>query len=191
MRLAARHRVVQTGPMIRILFAALLALALSACGFHLRDAVSLPQELGPLRVVSKDRYSPLADSLAAALERAGAVPADAEMDKVATLLIISERWGNTPLSVDAFGRSQEYTLKHAVIFEMRAADDTILVPQQAIELTRDYISAPTRSIGTDGEREILGAELQREMVSAILRRIDIATRAAVPATVIATPPPAP
>ncbi|MNC98494.1 LPS-assembly lipoprotein LptE [compost metagenome] len=74
---------------------------------------------------------------------------------------------------------------------MRGADDTILVPQQAIELTRDYISAPTRSIGTDGEREILGAELQREMVSAILRRIDIATRAAVPATVIATPPPAP
>ncbi len=191
MRLAARHCVVQTGSMTRILFAALLALALSACGFHFRNAVSLPQGIGPLRVVSKDRYSPLADSLAGALERAGAVPADGTTDKVATLLIISERWGNTPLSVDAFGRSQEYTLRHAVIFEMRAADGTILVPQQAIELTRDYISAPTRSIGTDGEREILGAELQREMVSAILRRIDIATRASVPAADIATPPPTP
>ena len=191
MRLAARHRVVQTGPMIRILFAALLALALSACGFHFRNAVSLPQGLGPLRIVAKDRYSPLADSLAAALERAGAVPAGGTTDKVATLLIISERWGSTPLSVDAFGRSQEFTLRHAVIFEMRAADDTILVPQQAIELTRDYISAPTRSIGTDGEREILAAELQREMVSAILRRIDIATRASVPAADIATPPPTP
>ena len=191
MRLAARHHVVQTGPMTRILFAALLALALSACGFHFRNAVSLPQGIGPLRVVSKDRYSPLGDSLAAALERAGAVPAGGTTDKVATLLIISERWGNTPLSVDAFGRSQEYTLRHAVIFEMRAADGTILVPQQAIELTRDYISAPTRSIGTDGEREILAAELQREMVSAILRRIDIATRASVPAADIATPPPTP
>ena len=177
--------------MIRILLAALLALALSACGFHFRNAVSLPQGLGPLRIVAKDRYSPLADSLAAALERAGAVPAGGTTDKVATLLIISERWGSTPLSVDAFGRSQEFTLRHAVIFEMRAADDTILVPQQAIELTRDYISAPTRSIGTDGEREILAAELQREMVSAILRRIDIATRASVPAADIATPPPTP
>ena len=191
MRLAARHRVVQTGPMTRILFAALLALALSACGFHLRNAISLPEGVGPLRVVSKDPYSPLADSLAAALERVGAVPANGTTEKVATLQIISERWGNTPLSVDAFGRSQEYSLRHAVIFEMRAADDTILVPQQAIELTRDYISAPTRSIGTDGEREILGAELQREMVSAILRRIDIATRASLPAAEIATPPATP
>lgn len=177
--------------MTRILFAALLALALSACGFHFRNAVSLPQGLGPLRVVSGDPYSPLADSLAQALERAGATPAGAATDKVATLRILSERWGDTPLSVDAFGRSQEFTLRHAVIFEMRAADDTILVPQQAIELTRDYISSPTRSLGTGGEREILAAELQREMVAAVLRRIDIATRASVPAADIATPPATP
>ena len=191
MRLAARDRVVQTGAMIRILFAALLALALSACGFHFRNSVSLPQGLGPLRVVTTDPYSPLGDSLAQALERAGATPAGAGTDKVASLNIVSERWGDTPLSVDAFGRSQEYTLRHAVIFEMRAADDTILVPQQAIELTRDYISSPTRSLGTGGEREILAAELQREMVAAILRRIDMATRASVPAPDMASPPPAP
>ena len=191
MRLAARHRVVQTGTMIRILFAALLALALSACGFHLRNSVSLPQGLGALRVVTTDPYSPLGDSLAQALERAGATPAGDGTDKVASLNILSEHWGDTPLSVDAFGRSQEYTLRHAVIFEMRAADDTILVPQQAIELTRDYISSPTRSLGTSGEREILAAELQREMVAAILRRIDMATRASVPAPDMASPPPAP
>jgi LPS-assembly lipoprotein len=177
--------------MIRILFAALLALALSACGFHFRNSVSLPQGLGPLRVVTTDPYSPLGDSLAEALERAGATPAGAATDKVASLQILSERWGDTPLSVDAFGRSQEYTLRHAVIFELRAADDTILVPQQAIELTRDYISSPTRSLGTGGEREILAAELQREMVAAILRRIDMATRASVPAPEMASPPPAP
>ena len=192
MRLAARHRVLQTGTMMRILFAALLALALSACGFHFRNAVSLPQGLGPLRVVATDPYSPLADSLAQALEGAGATPADAATgDKVATLRIVSEHWGDTPLSVDAFGRSQEYTLRHAVIFEMRAADDAILVPQQAVELTRDYISSPTRSLGTGGEREILAAELQREMVAAILRRIDMATRASVPAAEMASPPTTP
>jgi LPS-assembly lipoprotein len=192
MRLAARHRVVQTGPMIRILPAALLALALSACGFHFRNAISLPQGLGPLRVVSTDPYSPLADSLAQALERAGATtPAGTATEKMATLRILSERWGDTPLSVDAFGRSQEYTLRHAVIFEMRAADDTILVPEQAIELTRDYISSPTKSLGTGGEREILAAELQREMVAAVMRRIDIAIRASASATDIATPPPTP
>lgn len=191
MRLAARGALVQTAPMIRILLAVLLALVLPACSFHLRNAVSLPQGLGPLRIVASDPYSPLADSLAQALERAGATSPGAATDKVATLQILSERWGDTPLSVDAFGRSQEFTLRHAVVFELRGADDTILVPQQAVELTRDYISSPTRSIGTGGEREILSAELQREMVAAILRRIDAATRLAVPSAATATPPPAP
>lgn len=177
--------------MIRILFAVLLALVLPACSFHLRNAVSLPQGLGPLRIVASDPYSPLADSLAQALERAGATSPGAATDKVATLQILSERWGDTPLSVDAFGRSQEFTLRHAVVFEMRGADDTLIVPQQAVELTRDYISSPTRSIGTGGEREILAAELQREMVAAILRRIDAVSRVTVPAAAIATPPPAP
>ena len=44
-----------------------LVLALSACGFHLREALELPPDLGPVRVVSVDRYSPLAESLSQSL----------------------------------------------------------------------------------------------------------------------------
>ena len=163
---------------IRLLLAALLALALSACGFHLRDALMLPSDLGPLRVVTPDRYSPLGQSLSEALARAGATPApeDATSD-VATLRIVSERWGNTPLSVDQFGRAQEYTLRYAVIFRLNRADGSDLVPQQAIELSRDYIYVPTNSSGAEGEREILTKELRRDMVASILRRIDAASRA--------------
>jgi len=165
----------------------LLSLALSACGFHLRDALMLPSDLGPVRVVSPDPYSPLAQSLSEALGRAAATPAaEGAKDNVATLRVVSERWGNTPLSVDAFGRAQEYTLRYAVIFQLRRADDTDLVPQQTIELSRDYISVPTNSSGTEGEREILARELRREMVASILRRIDAASRTpkpAAPATV--------
>ena len=60
--------------------------------------------------------------------------------------------------------------------DLRHADDTDLVPQQAIELSRDYVSVPTSSAGTEGEREILARELRREMVSSILRRIDAVSR---------------
>ena len=93
-------------PWLRPLVLVVLALALSACGFHLRDALLLPQDLGPLRVVSPDPYSPLAQSLSEALTRAGAKPAvEGATGDVATLRVVSERWGNTPLSVDQFGRS--------------------------------------------------------------------------------------
>lgn len=154
-----------------------LSLVLSGCGFQLRDALVLPPDLGPVKVVSVDRYSPLAESLATSLTRAGAVPASDEAAPSAVLDLLSERWGDLPIAIDAFGRSQEYSLRYAVVFELRRADGTVLVPQQAIELSRDYISAPTNSIGTEGEREVLVRELRREMAAAVLRRIDAVSRA--------------
>lgn len=169
---------------LRVLVAALFALVLSGCGFHLRNALSLPAGLGPVRVVSADPYSPLAESLADALQRAGATPAsDENVADTATLVLQSERWGDTPISIDQFGRAQEFSLRYAVVFALRKADGTLLVPQQAVELSRDYIAPPADSIGKTSERELLARELRREMSAAILRRVDAASR------VSATPAP--
>ena len=172
----------------RVSVLAVVALVLAGCGFHLRNAIRLPDAIGPVRVVSRDPYSPLAQSLARALDRAGAVAAQADDPNATTLRILSEQWGDTPLSVDSRGRSQEYTLRHAVVFVMRRADGTVLVPQQAIELSRDYLAIPNQSIGVDSEREILAEELRREMAVAILRRIDDASQAQLPATMEAPQP---
>ncbi|UHQ22038.1 LPS assembly lipoprotein LptE [Lysobacter sp. 5GHs7-4] len=152
--------------------AAALVLALSACGFQLRSALTLPPDLGPVRVVSVDRYSPLAESLAMALSRAGAVPATPETESAAVLDLLSERWGDTPVALDELGRTQEYSLRYAVIFELRRADGTAMVPRQTVELARDYVSNPVNSLGTEGEREVLQREMRREMTASVLRRID-------------------
>ena len=162
--------------MIRRLFPVVLVLALSACGFQLRNALTLPPDLGPVRVVSVDRYSELAESLARSLELAGATAATSDMANAAVLDVLAERWGDTPISVDALGRSQEFSLRYAVIFELRKGDGSVLVPRETIELSRDYVSNPVNAIGTEGEREILQRELRREMASAVLRRIDAVTR---------------
>jgi len=53
----------------------------------------------------------------------------------------------------------------------------VLVPEQVIELSRDYVSEPTDATGTTTEREILADELRREMSASILRRIDSVVRA--------------
>lgn len=184
--------------MIRRLVPLALALALSACGFHLRNALSLPPDLGPVRVVAADRYSPLATTLAQALENAGAEPAPDPAvpgaGNVAVLDVLSEQWADTPVSVDQFGRSVEFSLRYAVVFELRGADGNAIVPRQSIELARDYISNPVNSIGTEGEREILVRELRREMAASVLRRIDaVAELAAAPTPAVeGTPlPPSP
>ncbi len=154
-----------------------LTLVLSACGFQLRNALTLPAGLDPIKVVSTSQYSPLADSLSQSLARAGATPATEATKTPAVLRIKAERWGDTPISVDSRGRAQEFSLRYAVVFELRNGDGTVLVPEQNIELSRDYISVPNNSIGTEGERDILVREMQREMAASILRRIDAATGA--------------
>ncbi|MEO5628287.1 MAG: LPS assembly lipoprotein LptE [Thermomonas sp.] len=166
----------------RLLTLVLAAGLLSGCGFHLRNALSLPSDLGPIRVVAIDPYSDLAENLADGLQRAGAqaAPADAT-EGVATLQVISEQWADTPISNDQFGRAQEFSLRYAVVFSMRRADDSVVVPQQAVELSRDYLAPAVDSIGKASERELLVRELRRDMAAAILRRVDAATTRTVPA----------
>ena len=91
--------------------------------------------------------------------------------------MLSERWGDLPIAIDSQGRAQEYSLRYAVIFIFRREDGSELVPQQVIELSRDYVSPPTDATGTTTEREILATELRREMSASIIRRIDSVVRA--------------
>ncbi|KAF1721131.1 LPS assembly lipoprotein LptE [Pseudoxanthomonas wuyuanensis] len=167
-------------PPARLLAFAAAALILSGCGFHLRSKISLPDDLGPVRVTSSTRYSPLADMVATGLRASGAVIADESQKQVATLRIVSERWGDRPISIDQFGRSQEYSLRFAAIFVLQRADGSELVPQQVVELSRDYVSQPSNVTGTSTEREILADELRREMAESILRRVDGVVRAGPP-----------
>ena len=154
---------------------------LAGCGFHLRNRIALPSDLGPVRVVgASTSYSALVTSLSRGLQAAGATlaappgedAATSEDAQVATLRIMSERWGDLPIAIDQFGRSQEYTLRYAVVFAFKRADGTDLVPQQVVKLSRDYVSQPDNATGTTTEREVLADELRREMAASILRRID-------------------
>lgn len=165
--------------MIRPLHAfsvAFLAFALSGCGFHLRDTLTLPEDLGPVRVVSADPYSPLGQSLSQALARAGATPAAENETEAATLEVIAEHWGSRPISIDELGRAQEFSLRYAVVFGLRAANGEDVVPRQTIEMSRDYVSSPVNPTGAEGEQELLAKEMRREMVASILRRIDAVER---------------
>ncbi|KAF1710359.1 hypothetical protein CSC70_06640 [Pseudoxanthomonas kalamensis DSM 18571] len=156
----------------RLAALALLIVALSACGFHLRGNIALPQDLGPIKVVSTTAYSPLTGSLGRGLELAGATLAAEDASDVATLKVLSERWGDRPIAIDQYGRAQEYSLRYATVFEFVRADGSVLVPQQVVELSRDYVAPPIDAIGTDTERDILAEEMRKEMSSSILRRID-------------------
>lgn len=159
------------------LLLATVVLSLPACGFHLREPLQLPPDLAGVQVTSRNPYSPLAQSLTRSLERAGLEVPERRGEGVAVLRILSERWDSQPISVDQFGRGQEFSLRYAAVFELEDPQGERIVPQQVIELSREYVSLPNNSTGSESEREMLSRELQREMAAAVLRRIDAVNRA--------------
>ena len=61
--------------MTRFLLALVLTTTLAGCGFHLRNKIALPSDLGPVRVTaSSASYSALVTSLSRGLQAAGVGP---------------------------------------------------------------------------------------------------------------------
>lgn len=157
-------------------FAALLLVSvLSGCGFQLRDEIVLPSALSVIRVDVADTYSPLQRNLEQAMRRAGATLSPAP-EGVAVLRVFSNRLDRLPLSVGDTGRVQEYLLKYEVDFELVDATGAAVLPRQTVVLERDYTFDTLQAIGTPGEEEVVKAELERDMVQAILRRVEATTR---------------
>jgi LPS-assembly lipoprotein len=184
--------------MTRYLIALILAAGLTGCGFHLRNKLALPADMPAVKVESTVRYSELVKLLNRGLRSSGATvvgedgtPGQGKDDPaLARLQIRSERWGDLPIAIDGQGRAQEYSLRYAVVFSFLKPDGSALVPEQAVELSRDYVSPPENATGTTTEREILADELRREMAASILRRIDSVVRADLEKQKL-TPPQAP
>ena len=155
---------------------AVIALLAVGCGFAPRGALKVPPDLGAIAVTSADPYSPLADSLRRALQRAGAATTD-QTEGSARLAITTEAWETRPISVDAFVAVREIETRYAVTFDLVDAAGTKRLDQQTVELTRDYVYEAAESFGNPGEQEIVQQELRRDMQAAILRRVDLALRA--------------
>jgi LPS-assembly lipoprotein len=153
----------------------LVLLLLSACGFQLRQAIDLPPTLATIRVETVDPYSPLQRNLELALRQAGATLSGTAAGSAA-LRVFAQRLDRLPLSVGDTGRVQEYLLRYTVEFEVVDSLGAVLLPRQKVELDRDYTFDTQQALGTPGEEEIVKAELERDMVQTILRRIDAATR---------------
>ena len=161
--------------MKRILMFGVLMVSLSACGFHPRGSFAIPDSIGAVQVANADTYSALTDGLQSSIDRANANKTDTGAG-VATLKIHSERWSTTPLAIDEFAQVREYITRYNVDFDLTAADGSVLLEKQQIELSREYTYDITVAVGNPAEQEVIQRELRRDMQAAIIRRVEIILR---------------
>lgn len=160
----------------RLVVLAILALALSACGFHLREEVRLASGMQRVAIEGVDSLNPLGRDLRKALTRAGAEIVEGSAGRSAVLRIGSNTIRTDVLSVGGNARANEYTIRYHVDFDVLSASGAPLLAVQSIELTRDFTFDATQALGIAAEQDLLIDELQREMVQAILRRLEVIGR---------------
>ncbi|MCQ4165302.1 LPS-assembly lipoprotein LptE [Tahibacter harae] len=153
-------------------------LLLAGCGFHLREQAEVPDALKRVRLEIADPGSLLYRDLPGALQRAGASVQEQAGSDVATLRIPVSTLGSEALSVGATARVREYTMRYRVELEAVDAAGTVILPRQVIELSRDYTFDETQALGVAAQEDELRKQLQRDMVQAILRRLEALGRAA-------------
>ena len=162
--------------MIRLFALGLVCAILIGCGFQLRSEADLPAGMQRVRVTGIDAVTPLGRDLRKALARSGAqLVADDDSDS-AVLNITANRLSNAfhtdVLSVGGNARATEYTLRYHVAFNVLDAQGQALMPAQVIELTRVFTFDASQALGIAAEQDLLTQELQRDMVQAVMRRLE-------------------
>jgi LPS-assembly lipoprotein len=164
----------------RLVVALLLTSLLAACGFHLRGEARLPASMQVLAIEGADALSPLGRDLRKALERAGVQVAEPSTSGAAVLRIGSNQFRTDVLSVGGNARANEYRIRYHVEFDVIDASGTPLLARQTIELSRDFTFDVSQSLGVAAEQDLLTSELQRDMVQAMLRRLEATGHGTVP-----------
>lgn len=132
----------------------------------------MPTALKETRIVGVAEFAPLGLQLKKALTSAGSTVLPVSAKTSSTITISKELYNRRVLSVDAQGRVAEYDLTYSFEFNVTDEAGVVLVPNQKIELNRDYRFDPNNVLAKDAEEAQIRTDMIIFAVRQLMRRID-------------------
>jgi len=161
-------------PIALRIFALLLPAALLAgCGWHLRDAASMPEGIENVYIQAPNRA--LKDTWSMQLSESGIKVTDRENEAAARLVVDAESFDRRVLSVDPnTGKVREYSLVYTATLHMERADGSMLLEPQTVRQIRSFVFDETAVIGAENEVQTLHREMRLSAVQQLQRQIQVA-----------------
>ena len=159
------------------LAAALLCLALGACGFQLRGTAGVPFQTIYVPTVAGGIGLELKRNIQAGTR--AKVVGDAKQAE-AILEFTQESREKEILSLTGTGRVREFQLRYRVGFRVHDGKGRDFVPQNTVVLVRDITFNDSDVLAKETEEGLLYRDMQSDMVQQILRRLSVAKPAAEP-----------
>ncbi|GAB0110700.1 MULTISPECIES: LPS assembly lipoprotein LptE [Pseudoalteromonas] len=146
----------------------LVCFLLSSCGFHLKKASSLPDNLKQLTLVGDDEKSTLFANLKSEL-KASNVELKPSAKNIAQLYLHKETIERQTLSLFQNGQVAEYELAYGVSYVVKRPGEKAI--EKRFELYRNYQDDPDHALAKAKELELLISEIREQASRRIVREL--------------------
>ena len=142
--------------------------SLTACGFHLRGNIPLPESLKLMFVDAND--GPFKEKLEEVLVKGGVTLTERRNAAPVTLKINQSVVDRTIGTLDERGKASSYNLNYKVNYALQAEDGTVIRTSFLTE-TRRYDFDPDLVLETEAEEEELIEDMEESLVLRVLRQL--------------------
>ncbi len=151
------------------LFALLMSLALSACGFKLRGLYEVPEALRQVALVAASQPSQLEPELRRALEINGIKILGSSRYQ---LEILSERNTRRTATLTGDADADEYELRSEVRFRVidRQRDELLLIPERTLMTERVYTNQRDNITASSSQESLIRHQMQQDLAQQIVRQ---------------------
>jgi len=143
---------------------------LTACGYHLRGAIDLPESLQKMYVrgASRELSEAIKQTFRATSGELVNKPADAGM----ILSVIDEEYRRRTVSISSSGYSNEYELIYRLVFDLIDSNGNELVSAQRVEVKQAYFNQQSSDVvlSKENEEKVLRKELYIKAVRSVIDR---------------------
>ena len=150
---------------------ALLFMTLLGCGFHLRGAADISDDLKTMRIEGVGLQRDIGLYLKRGLVSNGILVVDGENVDAAVLRITDNKFDRRVLSVGSSAKVSEYELLGEITFTVLDPVGKVLAAEQRVQAQRDYQFDEDEVLGRESEETLLRDQLNQQLVQSILRRL--------------------
>lgn len=145
-----------------------LMLSLTACGYHLRGAIDIPEQM---KLVYLDGASGmLAKEFKSSMRASGGELVSSASQAGVVIRVLKDDLRRRVLSLSNIGKANEFELNYIVRFMLLDAQGKVLMEEQEMEINRDYFNDQQDILAKNNEEAVIREEIYRQAVRTIVGR---------------------
>jgi LPS-assembly lipoprotein len=147
-------------------------LSMSACGYHLRGSIEMPESLKTVYVSGAS--STLQSEISAFMRASKGKIVTTLSEAGIVVKILKEDMRTRVLSIGTTGKSAESELNYYLRFQFFDKQDNPLKDEQTIELAREYFNDQTAVLAKSSEAQLITSEIYKQASRMLMAQARVA-----------------